>query len=242
MARVYAVGVGPGSPQYLTRQAARIIGECDVVVGYKYTINTIRDLIAGKDIYEVTMSSQEDVLQKFVGGSEKILVPFTGDASFSESEVVDRLAELFGDVEIVPGISSVQVAAARSALPLDKSLIITMHVTSSIEEKKREFAEALAGGRSVILVPRPWPKRPDKQFMPSEAALYLKDAGLDITSLRVRIYENLTMDDERVFDGMAGDLVGREFSGMCVAVFGQAEPDSYMNYQWQWRRDAGSSN
>lgn len=235
MARVYAVGVGPGSPEYLTRQAAKIISECDVVVGYKYTLNTIRDLISGMDVYEVTMSSQEDVFLKLVKRDGKILVPFTGDVSFSESEVVDRLVELFGDVEIVPGISSVQVAAARSALPLDKSRVITMHVTSSIEDKKKEFKEALTDGRSVILVPRPWPKRLDKQFMPSEAALFLKDTGLDIKSMRVRVFENLTMKDERVFDGVVSDLIGREFSGMCVLVFGQAKSDSYMNYQWQWR-------
>ena len=43
------------------------------------------------------------------------MVPFTGDANFSESEVVDRLLEIFGDnnVEIIPGISSIQVASSN---------------------------------------------------------------------------------------------------------------------------------
>ena len=36
---------------------------------------------------------------------------FTGDANFSESELVDRLMELFCDdnIEIIPGISSIQL-------------------------------------------------------------------------------------------------------------------------------------
>ena len=42
------------------------------------------------------------------------MVPFTGDVNFSESEVVDRLIEIFGDIQIVPGISSIQVAASRA--------------------------------------------------------------------------------------------------------------------------------
>ena len=236
MARVYAVGVGPGSPRYVTGAAADAIRGCDVVVGYRYTLNTIRGLISGMDVREVTMQNQEEAYQGLAGSSKRILVPFTGDVSFSESEVVDRLVEIFGDVEIVPGISSVQVAAARAAVPLDKSRVITMHVTSSIEGKKRELVEALAGGQSVILVPRPWPNRPDKQFMPSEAALHLRGAGLDTGGMGVKVFENLTMPDEAVFEGTVNDLVGREFSSMCVMVFARTRPDSYMNYRWQWER------
>jgi len=50
-----------------------------------------------------------------------LVIPFTGDVNFSESEVVDRLIEIFGDVELIPGISSIQVAASKAQVPLDKS-------------------------------------------------------------------------------------------------------------------------
>ena len=33
----------------------------------------------------------------------QFLVPFTGDVNFSESEVVDRLIEIYDEVEIIPG-------------------------------------------------------------------------------------------------------------------------------------------
>ncbi len=237
MARVYAVGVGPGSPRYVTGVVADLVKECDVVVGYKYTLNIIRDYIAGKDVYEVTMKNQEDIYQKLAKDArKKILIPFTGDVNFSESEVVDRLVEIFGDVEIVPGISSIQVAAAKAAVPLDKSRVITMHVTSAIEGKKEELKAAITDGCSVILVPRPWPKRPDKHFMPSEIAHYLEDSGFDVRHLQVKVFEKLTTDEESVFEGMVEDLKGMEFSDMCVMVFGQTKPDSYMNYRWQWER------
>ena len=89
-----------------------------------------------------------------------MVVPFTGDVNFSESEVVDRLIEIFGDVELVPGISSIQVAASKAQVPLDKSKVITMHVTASIEQKKLELQKALVDGYNVILIPRPWPNDP----------------------------------------------------------------------------------
>ena len=129
----------------------------DVILGYKYTLNTISDLIQDKQVREITMESQEKTYQqikKDLGGGV-LVVPFTGDVNFSESEVVDRLIEVFGDVEIVPGISSIQVAASKAKVPIDKSKVITMHVTTSIEEKKLELQKALIDGYSVILVPRP---------------------------------------------------------------------------------------
>ncbi len=166
---------------------------------------------------------------------EKILViPFTGDVNFSESEVVDRLIEIFGDLIVVPGVSSIQVAASKARVPLDKSRVITMHVTSSIEEKKLELQKALLDGFSVVLVPRPWPKMPEKHFMPSEIAIYLKKNGFDTSKLKVHVFEFLTNENEASFEGTVHELEGKEFSDLCVMVFNKAELDSYMNYKWQW--------
>jgi cobalt-precorrin-7 (C5)-methyltransferase len=233
---VFAVGVGPGSSEYITKVVIAKIKECDVIVGYKYTLNTIKDFLSGKKIYEITMSDQEETYQKIKKEmpGKKILVPFTGDVNFSESEVVDRLIEIFGSVEIIPGISSIQIAAAKAKVPLDKSKVITFHVTSSIEEKKIELQKALIDGFSVILVPRPWPKKPEKHFMPSEIATYLERNGFDITKLTVHIFEKLTTSDEAVFIGKVEDLKGKEFSDLSVMVINQTILDSYMNYKWQW--------
>ena len=140
MGKVFAVGVGPGSPKYVTGIVKEIVQNCDIVIGYKYTLKTIEDLLEGKEIHEITMNNQEESYQEVLPrlGDKTLVIPFTGDVNFSESEVVDRLIEIFGKVEIVPGISSTQVAASRAKVPLDKSKVITMHVTTPIEDKKLE--------------------------------------------------------------------------------------------------------
>ena len=236
MGKVYAVGVGPGSPKYVTEVVKEIIQNCDVVIGYKYTLQTIESLIVGKEIYEITMNDQEESYQKIHPelGDRTLVIPFTGDVNFSESEVVDRLIEIFGEVEIVPGISSIQVAASRAKVPLDKSKVITMHVTTPIEDKKLELQKALIDGFSVILVPRPWPKQPDKHFMPSEIAFYLKENGFDTKKMKVHVFEAITTENETSFVGVVKDLEGKEFSDLSVMVFNQTSLDSYMNYRWQW--------
>ena len=236
MGKVYAVGVGPGSPKYVTEIVKEIVQNCDVLIGYKYTLKTIEHLIEGKEIYEITMNDQEKSYQKILPelGDRSLVIPFTGDVNFSESEVVDRLIEIFGEVEIVPGISSIQVAASRAKVPLDKSKVITMHVTTPIEDKKLELQKALIDGFSVVLVPRPWPKQPDKHFMPSEIATYLRENGFDTNKMKVHVFEAITTENETNFEGTVKELEGKEFSDLSVMVFNQASLDSYVNYRWQW--------
>jgi len=232
MGKVFAVGVGPGSPNYITETVRKIVADADVVVGYKYTLDVIADLIKDKKIHVITMADQEKTYQyvKKELGNGVLVIPFTGDVNFSESEVVDRLVEIFGDVELVPGISSIQVAASKAQVPLDKSKVITMHVTTPIEEKKLDLQKAVIDGQSVILVPRPWPNDPQKHFMPSEVAFYLKKNGFDTPKIPVYVFESLTSGKEQTFTGSVRDLEGKEFSALSVMVIGQTKPESYINF------------
>lgn len=233
MGKVFAVGVGPGSPKYVTDIVKEVVTNCDIVIGYKYTLKTIEELIKGKEIHEITMQNQEEAYQKVSKyiGNKTCVVPFTGDVNFSESEVVDRLIEIFGDVQVIPGISSIQVAASKARVPLDKSKVITMHISTSIEEKKLELQKALIDGLSVVLVPRPWPKEPSKHFMQSEIALYLKKHGFDTQKMKVHVFESLTTEKETHFVGMVKDLEGKQFSDLSVMVFDQTKLESYINFR-----------
>ena len=232
MNKVYAVGVGPGSPSFVPNVIKDVISKCDVVIGYGYTLKTIEGFLNGQQKIEVTMKNQEDAYQKIAAeDNHTILIPFTGDVNFSESEVVDRLIEVFDEVEIIPGISSIQVAAAKAKVPIDKSKVITMHVTTPIEEKKLELQKALIDGFSVILVPRPWPKIPEKHFMPSEIAKYLKNNGFETSKMKVYVFEAVTTENETTFEGMVDELEDKEFSDLPVMVFDQVELESYVNFE-----------
>ncbi len=232
MGEVFAVGVGPGSQNYITEIVRKTIVSADIIVGHKYTLDIISSLIQDKKIHIITMEDQEKTYQQIKKelGGRVLVVPFTGDVNFSESEVVDRLIEVFGDVEIIPGISSVQVAASKAKIPLDKSKVITMHVTTSIEEKKIELQKAVLDGFNVILIPRPWPKDPKRHFMPSEVAAYLKKNGFNTSNIPVNVFESLTNGREQTFAGSMQELEGKEFSDLSVMVISQTKPESYINF------------
>jgi precorrin-6y C5,15-methyltransferase (decarboxylating) CbiE subunit len=236
--KLFVIGVGPGSPKYLTDVAKDIIYRCHYIAGYKYTLNIIEDIIDRRmqTIYEVTMDNQEHIYQDIyikMKDGDYCAIPFTGDVNFSESEVVDRLLELFGDdnVEIIPGISSIQIAAAKSRVPLDKAHIVTFHVSGDIEQKKLELVKAVMDMKSIILLPRPWPKDITRKFMESDIAIFLKENGIDTSNLKVWVFENLTIDNkETIFEGKVNELEKKEFSELSVMVIDQVKRQTYLQF------------
>ena len=214
MGKVYVVGVGPGSPEYVTDKAKQVIAKSDIVIGYKHSLDVIRGLLDDKDVRQITLKTQEEVygdVSKNLNG-KTCSVTFTGDPDFSESEIVDRLIQIFGDVEIVPGISSIQVAASKSKIPIDKSALITFHITGTIEREKAMLLEAIQNERNVIMLPRPW------DFMPVDVVEFLKQGGIDLSKFNVDIYEFLTLSNERVTKSRMSDIPKREYSDLCVMV------------------------
>ncbi len=219
MSRVYLIGIGPGSSEYLTLKAKSIIESSDIIVGYRHTLEAIKDLIdsSKKDVRLVTLKTQDEVYNSLARElREKELtcsILFTGDVNFSESEIVDKLFKVFSgiDVMLIPGISSIQVAAAYSRVAIDKAAIITFHVTGSIENEKLMLLGALRSKRDVILLPRPW------DFMPYHIYRFLDSNGID-TNVAVEIYENLTLRNEKVTRCMLNEVKDTQYSDLCVMV------------------------
>ena len=236
--KLFVIGVGPGDPNYITQIAKEKILISKYIIGYRYTLRTIENLIdkEKQQIYEITMKNQESAYQYVYGNmqdNEYCTVPFTGDVSFSESEVVDRLLEIFGNenVEIIPGISSIQVASSKSRVPLDKAFVVTFHVTGDIRQKQLELIKSVLDNKSVILLPRPWPNDLSKNFMPSDIALFLKNNGVNTREIDVWIFEYLTdKEKETIFRGKMIDLENKTFSDLSVMVIDQNKKETYLNF------------
>lgn len=235
--KLFVVGVGPGSSEYLTDIAKYKIIKSRYIAGYSHTLSIIKHLFdpTWQRISEVTMDSQDDIYKNIfdqMETNEYCTVPFTGDVNFSESEVIDRLLEIFGEdnVEMIPGISSIQVAASRSKVPLDKAAIFTFHITEDIEGRKEELLNAVRNKRSVILLPRPWPKNRERQFMESDIALFLRNNMLQTDNLDVWVFEFLTKGNERIFRGKVSELEEHQFDPLSVMVIDQVKRRTYLEF------------
>jgi len=207
---ILAIGVGPGSPEYLTIKAKNEVKSADLVVGFKPALNTVKEFAKG-EVIEIPTHTKEDEFLKYVAdklGDKKCVFCFTGDPNFSGSQLLDKLA-LYDKVEILPGISSAQVAASKAKVAFEDSVFISFHKGGSIERGKRDLLSGIKEGKNIILFPRPY------DFMPKEIAEYLMQNGVS-PDTEVIIYENLTMNEKESLKSLK-EIQG-EFSDLCVMV------------------------
>jgi cobalt-precorrin-7 (C5)-methyltransferase len=103
-------------------------------------------------------------------------------------------------------------------------------VTGDIEQKKQEMLQAVRQGRSVILLPRPWPRDRSRHFMQSEIAKFLRKSDIDTTKLKVWVFEHLTTEKETTFKGTVAELEGKEFSDLSAMVIDQIKRKTYSDF------------
>ena len=121
--KLWVVGLGPGDVLHLTPAARAAIEQADCVAGYKTYLELIPELIAGKELLSSGMRQEVErcrlALERAEAGSKVALV-CSGDAGVygMAGLVLELLDGRALEVEMVPGVSAVQAAAARLGAPL----------------------------------------------------------------------------------------------------------------------------
>jgi cobalt-precorrin-7 (C5)-methyltransferase len=214
--KIWVVGVGPGSPEYFTQKARKAIEMSDIVAGYDLCLNAARDLIQDKTIIEMTWSNRNerlDYITKEVISGKNCSILRSGDPNFSGSSGIEDIYDRFPDAEIIPGISSVQVVAAKSKLAWDKIVLLTFHVTEDLEKKKKNLLDSVKEGNIVLLLS-------ESRFMPKDVAKFLLASGID-EKMPTTVYENLTLKNESVFHGSLKELARKTFTYLSVVIIGK---------------------
>ena len=212
------LGVGPGEPRMLTLRAQEALQQASVVVGFKTVLDVVQPWLDHAEVCPMTYRDQEEVLQYAAAQAKegrKCVVCCWGDLNVSARELLDRVRRRVDHVELIPGISSVQVACARAGIPLEEALFITLHQrkdsTSELEELVHYLQEER---RHVILFPRPW------DLMPPAIAGQLLEAGIPAQK-PLTIYQRLSLEDESEWHGTLEDCasLSQEISDLSIMVF-----------------------
>jgi precorrin-3B C17-methyltransferase len=171
--RLFVVGLGPGDPDWLTPEAARVLAEATDLVGYAPYLDRV-PMRPGQTRHasdnRVEIERSKLALALAVSGRVVVIVSGGDPGIFAMAaavfEAVDTGDTSWRDlaIEIVPGISAMQVAAARVGAPLGHdfcaiSLSDNLKPWSLIEKRLRAAAE----GDFVIALYNPASKaRPDR--------------------------------------------------------------------------------
>lgn len=211
---IYIVGVGPGSPAYLTTQARQIIEQSDVIAGYELSLHAVRELLKDKTVLLQTVENRNEILDIVAQEKDKgknCAILRVGDPCYSSG--IRELLEQFKGAEIIPGISSTQVASAKLGLVLEETVILTFHIDADIETVKSELLNSVRANKTAVVLV-------GSRFMPGDVANFLIQNNID-SKLSVTIYENLTLENETTFNGKLNDLLERKFSYLSVVIIGK---------------------
>ena len=124
--KIYAVGLGPGSPALLSPRAEEVLRKCDTIAGYGTYLRQIPHLMENKRIIASGMRQELDrcraALEAAVNGAS-VAVVSSGDPGIygmagllMELSQSDPFHEV--DVEVIPGITAASAAAALVGAPL----------------------------------------------------------------------------------------------------------------------------
>jgi cobalt-precorrin-7 (C5)-methyltransferase len=202
---VVAVGVGPGDPSLVPRRNREAIADANVVVGFSTVTDLLADWAEG-DVLSCGYDDQTEVLARFadrVADGADGAAALWGDPNVSGYQFLGRVEDaLDRPVRILPGVSSVQVAAARARTPLEHTTFASLHrrgdVTADIDRLAADASE-----RHLLVIPRP------DDWMPPSIAESLVERGAD-PDLDALVLEDLTLPEQAIERTTLGDLATDE--------------------------------
>ena len=207
--KIYIIGIGPGSSEYLTKKAIDTVKMSDYTVGSTRAIELFSDV---QNTIPFNVKELLDTLEKGVqlavdGNTVSILS--TGDPGFSG--VLNTVLRISNDknfskdnIEVIPGISSLQLAAARCHIQWDNANVMTFHGRENIED----ILPVINNGKITIALPSRKVK---------DMAQFLLDNGVE-KDRKVIVCERLSYPDEKIVEASLEDIANSEFTYMCIIV------------------------
>ncbi|MBW9223633.1 cobalt-precorrin-7 (C(5))-methyltransferase [Methanothermococcus sp. SCGC AD-155-E23] len=207
--KVYLVGVGPGSREYLTLKAIDTVREADVVVGSRRALELFK--VEGDRRYVLSRDVVGDlrkVIEYCRREGKSVAVLSTGDPCFSGllKTLIKYRVLREEEIEVIPGISSIQVAASRLKISWEDYQIVTLH---GKEENRKILLDLVKSNERVIFLPANL----------KEDVRYLIENGVD-ENREIVICENLTYPNERIVRCKLKDVLNLDLSYLVVCVIG----------------------
>ncbi|OIQ12743.1 precorrin-6y C5,15-methyltransferase (decarboxylating) subunit CbiE [Neomoorella thermoacetica] len=206
------IGVGPGSPEYLTPAARRAALAAEILVGGPRALQLFADLPREKQVIGGDLEKIYSFLLQVRPRPTAVLV--SGDPGFFS--LLGWLKRKFPEEEIrvIPGISSIQLAFARLGQGWEGATFLSLHgrPLATLEPYLPHLA---AGSIKMVLLT-------GGTSTPSALGRYLADKGL--AKLRLWIGTDLGTEQEQTAWLTAVELAAGDLPAAGVVIIGYDHP------------------
>lgn len=207
---VIVAGMGPGKPELFTAEAESTVRGADVVLTSRRLAEVLRPLNARVEVMGVLETV--DFIRRHKDEPLTVCAAASGDTGFYS--IASTLEKRIGDqveLNFVCGIGSLSYFASRLKMGYEEMKLVSLHgknksIVPHVCYNRRVFA--LTGG----------------EIKAHDIVRSLTDAGL--AEVRVHIGQNLSLPEERIVSGKAGELSELRFEDLSVVV---VENENYVN-------------
>lgn len=203
MAKVFVIGTGPGSKDYLLPAALKRIKKSDCIIGARRLLDLFKNL----QKEEIPIENRFHKIIPYIKNhkdKKKIAVLVSGDTGLYS--LLERISKELGrdEYEVIPGVSALQVAFARIGESWQGAKIISLHGRSV-----DELIESAKENSKLFIFT-------DPEFPPNEIALYLLKKGIE--NRRAIVLENISYPREKIVDTDLKHLSKMKGFGLCVMI------------------------
>ncbi|MHB8793672.1 MAG: precorrin-3B C(17)-methyltransferase [Thermoleophilia bacterium] len=152
--RVLVVGTGAGTAPLLTAAAAAALRDADVIMGYRTYIDQVRAIFPDKEYLSGSMGAELDRCREALAlarGGRIVAMVSSGDPGVYG--MAGPLLELADDipVDVVPGVTAAQIAAARLGAPLMNDYI-TLSLSDLLTPREEVLRRARLAAASDMVI------------------------------------------------------------------------------------------
>lgn len=192
------VGIGPGSPDYLTPAAMEAASGAKILIGGTRALDLFKHLEAARFTITGDLEELAAFLRKIRGQPAVVLV--SGDPGFYS--LLPWLKRRFSreEIRVIPGISSVQMAFARLGATWERAAFLSLHGRDVA--LLGPFLPALRQGEAKLVL------LTGGRNSPGAVGRYLAEHGLG--DYPVWVGTGLGYPSERCILTNAGELAGQD--------------------------------
>jgi precorrin-6Y C5,15-methyltransferase (decarboxylating) len=208
--KVYIIGVAPTGKSSLEATAQQLINEAEMVIGGRRLLDSFPSLKAEKVPITNNLSELTDLIKKNVG-QKRIVVLASGDPDFYG--IGSYLTSSLGKdvIEILPNVSSMQVAFARIKESWDDAALVSVH-SRPIED----IVDTVRTNRKIGIFT-------DDKHNPGAIATALLKHG--INEYRAYVCQDLGEKHEKIIETDLPDLCKMKSSPLNVLILISNRPD-----------------
>lgn len=202
--KIIVAGIGPGAKEYVVPKALAAIEQAKVLVGGSRALNDFARTGQKTLAIKADISAVMDFIRAELKQND-VVVMVSGDPGYYS--LLSSLRRNFPaeKIEVIPGLSSVQVAFAKIALPWQEASLLSFH-----GRVPRDEDLIYHKGRIIGMLT-------DNKFNSRRIAQYLIERGWD-KQAKAYICSRLSYPDEKIICLSLQEAQTKEIASHCVMI------------------------